>query len=106
MKSQSDPKILFLKTLQDLKTPLRDPRFQTRYASSDPHIMYFRNVAAGERTLSMPPFVEENWCEPGYQPQRRDKGYALTVNDYPFHDIFYGGGLWPQYVITPLVSDN
>lgn len=35
-------------------------------------------------------------CE--YAPERRNKGYALTVNDYPFNNVELVGGQWPKYV--------
>lgn len=35
----------------------------------------------------------------GYNPVRADKGYMLTVNDYPYDNVELIGGNWNQYVM-------
>jgi hypothetical protein len=80
-------------------TFLPDPRFTTAHTSDakynhHPQVFY------------LPPTVEEKWCRPGYQPKRPDKGFDLTVNDYPFHPIQYGGANWSQVVHTPFHTNN
>ena len=83
---------------------LPDPRFATTYRADFKGRPYNTHVRAGYITL--PSVVGELWCRPGYQPTRLNKGYELTVNDYPFHSIQYGGSLWPTVVYTDLVTDN
>ena len=82
---------------------LPDPRFSTVHASD------YKGVLFHERrdcNFYLPPTVNEVWCRPGYQPKRPDKGVQLTVNDYPFHPIQYGGSRWPLVVNTPFQTDN
>lgn len=80
---------------------LPDPRFTTHYADDYRGVLFHRQC-----NLYLPSSVHEKWCEPGYQPKRLDKGVALTVNDYPFHSIQYGGSRWPSVVYTNLITDN
>ncbi len=80
---------------------LQDPRFTTAYSDNYRGPLFFR-----QNNFYLPVAVSEEWCEPGYQPVRKDKGYSLTVNDYPFHSIQYGGPMWSQYVHTPLKTYN
>lgn len=82
-------------------TALPDPRFTTYYAEDYRGVLFHR-----QRCMYLPSSVYEKWCEPGYQPKRPDKGFALTVNDYPFHPIQYGGSRWPVVVHTDLITDN
>ena len=78
---------------------LLDPRFTTEH---------YRPVAGYGRKgkFYLPQLVNETWCRPGYQPTRPDKGYDLTVNDYPFHNIQYGGENWARVVNTPFTTYN
>lgn len=78
-----------------------DPRFTTDYSDNYKGELFFR-----QRRFLLPVSTQEKFCNPGYQPKREDKGYALTVNDYPFHDIHYGGPMWSQYVHTPFKTWN
>jgi len=92
----------------------RDPRFTTVYevdrtlaprrgrmlTSPTPSDSYLEEVKM------MPASAYETWCEPGYQPKRPDKGISLTVNDYPFHNIQYGGPSWAGVVNTPFKTYN
>lgn len=80
---------------------LPDPRFTTYYADDYRGPWFHRQC-----NMFLPSSVDEEWCEPGYQPTRPDKGVALLVNDYPFHPIQYGGSRWPLVVHTNLVTDN
>lgn len=84
---------------------LPDPRFTTNYRSNYKGELFWRDSKTPQ-TLYIPAFALEQWCEPGYQPQRPNKGVKLTVNDYPFHPIQYGGGLWPTVVYTPFKTPN
>lgn len=85
------------------KMALKDPRFTTEYSADYNGTLYFRQ---NPQVVSIPAFALEEWCEPGYQPKQPNKGYTLTVNDYTFHNIKYGGGLWPNVVYTPFDSPN
>ena len=78
---------------------LPDPRLSTVYACDvdEPEL---------GKVFYLPVSTKEEWCMPGYQKKRPDKGYALTVNDYPFHPIEYGGKSWSQVVHTPFQTDN
>lgn len=78
-----------------MATSLPDPRFQTVYAADYRGVLYHR-----QRRMRIPLVTKERWCEPGYQPKRLDKGVMLTVNDYPFHYIHYGGPNWSKVVYT------
>jgi hypothetical protein len=80
---------------------LPDPRFSTLYNAEYKGLLFQR-----QNTLFVPAFALEKWCEPGYQPKKPDKGFSLTVNDYTFHNINYGGGMWPTVVHTPFKSPN
>lgn len=82
---------------------LPDPRFTTTYAM-DYKGPPFRHT--GDGTFYLPPTVNEVWCRPGYQSKRPNKGVVLTVNDYPFHHIQYGGPAWAEVVNTPFQTDN
>lgn len=69
-----------------------DPRFTT---------MYEGNYTMKKSNMTIPRFSIEKWCEPGYQEKRPNKGYVLTVNDYPFNkSLKYSGGIWDKYVYT------
>ena len=83
---------------------LPDPRFNTTYRVDFKGTPYYTHQRSGY--IVMPSFVYEKWCRPGYQPVRPDKGYDLTVNDYTFHNIQYGGSLWPTVVYTDMPDDN
>lgn len=83
---------------------LPDPRFLTDYRTDFKGPPYYTHVRNGHITL--PSVVGEIWCRPGYQPTRLNKGVELTVNDYPFHPIQYGGSLWPSVVYTTMPDDN
>ena len=87
---------------------LPDPRFATTYRIDYKGAPYYTHFTNDPRTarITLPSVIGEVWCRPGYQPTRLNKGYELTVNDYPFHSIQYGGSLWPNVVYTDLVSDN
>jgi len=90
---------------------LPDPRYTTTYAATytPPGSRWFHERTPdknGKVNFYLPASTEETWCRPGYQPKREDKGYKLTVNDYPFHPIFHGGSLWPTVVHTPYHTDN
>ncbi|HMP28156.1 MAG TPA: hypothetical protein PKD85_01065 [Saprospiraceae bacterium] len=85
---------------------LPDPRFETLYSSNYKGPLFWKNASQQPSTVSIPSFALEKWCEPGYQPTRPNKGVKLTVNDYPFHNIQYGGGLWPTVVYTDLDTPN
>lgn len=85
---------------------LPDPRFTTEYRSDHKGELFWKKASRQQSTVSIPAFALEKWCEPGYQPQRPNKGVKLTVNDYPFHNIQYGGGLWPEVVYTDLDTPN
>ena len=85
-------------------TTLPDPRFSTVYADDYKGVLFYNQPCP--QNFLMPASAYEKWCEPGYQPKRPDKGVALTVNDYPFHPIQYGGSRWPLVVYTNLVDDN
>jgi len=80
---------------------LPDPRFTTTHTSNYKGRLY----QYGDR-MQLPATVAETWCAPGYQPKRPDKGIQLTVNDYPFHPIQYGGPKWAEVVHTPFQTDN
>lgn len=78
-----------------------DPRFHTEYGTD------FRGVPPWRQNrVIIPSWLndnETNCCDgglPGYNLKRPDKGYALQVNDYPYHNIQYHGGLWDQVVHT------
>lgn len=77
----------------------KDPRMATVYASDQKPII-------NPNKFYLPKITTEQWCRPGYQPKRLDKGIKLTVNDYPFHNIQYGGPAWAQVVHTPFQTDN
>jgi hypothetical protein len=90
-----------------------DPRYLTTYADRYEGPNFYSQLKSSgiQNSNSKPKFllpasVNEKWCEPGYQPKRLDAGYALTVNDYPFHPIKYGGSNWPYVVHTPFIEDN
>jgi len=72
---------------------MQDPRFTTKYSDNYQGPFFFR-----QNTFLLPSSVNEVYCRPGYQPVRPNKGVELTVNDYPFQAINYGGGLWKNYV--------
>lgn len=74
---------------------LRDPRFTTEYNSD-----FIGHRFEHCDKFYLPAYAIEKWCEPGYQPVRENKGYDLTVNDYPFHEIHYGGPEWAKFVYT------
>jgi hypothetical protein len=80
---------------------LPDPRFTTAYAGE-----YKGPLFHQQNNIYLPASVMERWCEPGYRQKRPDKGIYLTVNDYQYNPIQYGGGLWPNVVYTPFKSDN
>ncbi len=82
---------------------LPDPRYTTDYASNYKGTLFHSRT---DGKFYVPAAVNEQMCRPGYQPKRPDKGYALTVNDYSFHPIQYGGSQWPTVVHTPLETDN
>ena len=79
---------------------LPDPRFTTAYSDNYKGPLFFR-----QNTFLLPSSVNEVFCEPGYQPKKIDKGYALTYNDYTFHNINYGPW-WSDYVHTPFKTRN
>lgn len=79
---------------------MTDPRFTTKYSDQPDGPFFFR-----QHRFLLPPTVYEQYCEPGYQPRRQDKGFDVTVNDYPFQNINYGG-LWSNYVHTPFKTYN
>jgi hypothetical protein len=81
---------------------LPDPRFTTNFAFDHQGSWFHRST----NNFQLPASVNETWCRPGYQPKRDDKGYKLTVNDYPFHSIQYGGPAWSNVVHTPFQTDN
>lgn len=90
-----------------------DPRYTTSYADRYQGPAFYTQLRPNETFNSnakprflLPASVEEKWCEPGYQPKRLDAGIALTVNDYPFHPLKYGGSNWPYVVHTPYIEDN
>lgn len=83
------------------KPKMTDPRFTTERASDFSGSYYNRNMQ-----FLLPAAAMEKWCEPGYQPKREDKGYVVAVNNYPFHNIHYGGSRWPEVVVTPFTTDN
>jgi hypothetical protein len=85
---------------------LLDPRFNTMYVNNYNGPLFYQNAREPLPTLQVPAFAVEQWCEPGYQPKRPNKGVMLTVNDYTFHNIEYGGGLWPSVVYTPFHTPN
>ena len=72
---------------------MQDPRFITFYAADYKGQPYF----GGGRTIVPDYAVEQNCCMPGYQPTRPDKGWKLSVTDYPFHNIQMQNGLWPEF---------
>jgi len=80
-----------------------DPRFTTVHATDFKGPFFYQRI--GE-TFYLPPTVNEVWCRPGYQQKRPNKGIALTVNDYPFHHIQYGGPAWAEVVNTPFKTNN
>ena len=75
-----------------------DPRYTTAY-SKNYHGLYFHDRIAHNQpaTFYLPASVKEVWCRPGYQPKRPDKGYALTINDYYYHQLQYGDS-WKKVV--------
>jgi hypothetical protein len=85
---------------------LPDPRFTTVHTSDYKGPLFNEGLDSGTRKFYLPATVNEVWCRPGYQPKRPDKGVKLTVNDYPFHPIQYGGPNWAQVVHTPFKTDN
>lgn len=84
-----------------MESILPDPRYITNYSDNYKGPLFFR-----QNKFYMPAAAYEKYCNPGYQPTRKDKGYSLTVNDYPFHDIQYGGPMWSKYVHTPFKTEN
>ena len=83
---------------------LPDPRFNTVYRADFRGRPFYTHISNGH--VTMPSFAYERWIRPGYQPVRPNKGYELTVNDYTFHNIMYGGSLWPTVVHTTMPDDN
>lgn len=79
---------------------MMDPRFTTNYSDNFQGTFSFRS-----NKFYMPAGVNEKWCEPGYQPKRQDKGFSLTINDYPFTYNYYGPS-WANYVHTPFKTPN
>lgn len=82
---------------------LPDPRWSTDHAMDHTGSFFHERPY---NTIYLPPTVNEVWCRPGYQPKRPNKGTQLTVNDYPFHHIQYGGPKWASVVNTPFQTDN
>lgn len=81
---------------------LPDPRYTTNYSDYDTSKgeFFFR-----QNRFLLPMSTQEVFCNPGYQPKKEDKGYALTYNDYTFQNINYGPS-WSQYVHTPFKTEN
>lgn len=78
---------------------LPDPRYTTDYAYT-PKCTYFHDLEKeGKATFYLPASVNERWCRPGYQPKRPDKGIALTINDYYWHQNRYGDS-WSNVAYT------
>lgn len=99
--------VLVVEKLSSSMATLPDPRFTTDYASDYTGPLFHRGDARGNaNTFYLPASVNEHYCRPGYQPKRPNKGVALTVNDYPFHHIQYGGPAWAEVVHTPFHTDN
>jgi len=78
-----------------------DPRFETSYVAD------YQGVWSWRKDSMMIPswLAEPNCCmqdgepvSPGYRPKRQDKGYDLTVNDYPYHRVQLRGGMWSNVV--------
>jgi hypothetical protein len=83
---------------RDRRVP--DPRFHTKYLA-DYRGPYFQN----QKTMWIPVVaVEQECCDGdvavpgGYQHSRKNKGFDLLVNDYPFHNVNDVGGMWPEFV--------
>ena len=83
---------------------LNDPRFNTDYAA-DYQGPWFQHAT----TFYIPSILVDedeamgcgNGRIPGYQKPRSNKGYYLTIDDYPFHNIYHHGGIWSTVVNTP-----
>jgi hypothetical protein len=78
-----------------------DPRFDTDYLA-DYRGIWFQN----SKVLTVPSVVLEKCdnlecCQPGYRQKRPDKGYDLSVDDYPLHPVKLSGGMWPDVVYPP-----
>ncbi len=101
-----------------------DPRFTTNYlADFLPSTEVFYDTTSckhggpwfhNSHKLYIPEYVANpgNSCSItdttsccGYAPKRADKGYDLTVNDYPYNNVALTGGLWNKYVF-PLHSPS
>lgn len=80
---------------------LPDPRYQTKYSDSYVGPLFFL-----QKKMIIPSSTQEVWCEPGYQPKRDPKGFDVTINDYTFTDMYYGGPNWDKVVHTPYKSYN
>lgn len=96
-------KVVVISTMS-LSRVMVDPRFSTVHAY-DFNGAPFYEFKKGS-PFYLPATVNEVWCKPGYQPKRPNKGIQLTVNDYPFHHIQYGGPKWAEVVNTPFQTDN
>jgi len=85
-----------------------DPRFTTEHTATYTGKMFYREAETNPLpTVYIPAATQEVWCMPGYQPKRKDKGVALTVNDYVIgHNLRYGGSNWPSVVYTDMPDDN
>jgi hypothetical protein len=68
-----------------------DPRFETDYVRQYKGEWYHNQCK-----LYVPEVVLDGPCcngiAGGYQFQRPNKGYALTVNDYPYHNVQLDAG--------------
>lgn len=81
---------------------MQDPRYTTFHASDYKGTLFHERK---DGVFYLPATTREIWCRPGYQPKREDKGVSLTVNDYTYHSLQYGGK-WSKVVNTPFKDDN
>src|SRR5437016_14352316 len=80
----------------------KDPRFNTEWSCNDPLTLkhrFFKCPYPSSIYLPKSAVIRPK-CDPeaGYQPQRRDKGYDLTVNDYPLSNVTLNGPGRTPYV--------
>jgi hypothetical protein len=97
-----------------IRPTYKDGRFYTEY-SADWTPPYYQDTALQgnkEKPLILPRYaLKKEGCgpcqdrQPGYQPQRPDKGYKLLVNDLPYHDIAYTSQGWTPYVVNPIKNE-
>jgi hypothetical protein len=81
-----------------------DPRFHTNYQADyqGPWLQHSSRFYIPSIIADYGEYVGcGNSQIPGYRQKRDDKGFALTINDYPFHNIYFHGGIWDEYVYTP-----